>query len=78
MSWKDDWRSHKEDTDLSWGDYHDEYFIHRHEREDLAARVESLERQIDDLNDHLEAVTETYNRMHREVFEANIMEEYDE
>jgi len=71
MSWKDDHREHKEETGLSWSDYHDRWFVHRSELDDLHTQIERLTEQ-------LEATQNTYQKMHREVFEAEIMEHYDE
>jgi len=76
--WKDRWRDHKDDTGLTWGEYHDRYFTHDHDRADLKARIAELEGTIERLQDHLEAVEATYQRMHRDVFEQQIMEDKDE
>lgn len=71
MTWKDDWREHKEGTGLSWAEYHDRWFVHRSE-------IDELHEQIERLDKHLQAATESYKQMHRDVFEKHIMEQYDE
>jgi len=69
MSWKDDWREHKEQTGLSWADYHDRWFVHREDMDDLYEQMQAIQEQ-------LEATRNTYQKMHREVFEKHIMENY--
>ena len=71
MSWKDNWRDHKEETGLSWSEYHDRWFVHRNDMDDLTEQMQAIE-------ELLEATKNTYQKMHREVFEANIMEDYDD
>jgi len=71
MSWKDTHREHKQATGLSWAEYHERWFVHRDELDDLHTQIERLTEQ-------LEATQNTYQKMHREVFESRIMEEYDE
>lgn len=67
MSWKDEWRDHKEDTGLSWSEYHDRWFVHRTELDDL-------HNQLERIDNHLQAATNTYRQMHREAFEQRLME----
>ena len=71
MSWKDNWREHKEETVLSWSEYHDRWFVHRNDMDDLTEQMQAIE-------ELLEATKNTYERMHREVFEKHVMEDYDE
>ena len=62
-SWKDEHREHKQQTGLSWEEYHERYFHHEHEIEDLRTSVEQLD-------EHLQAVTEAYDELRRELFEV--------
>jgi len=66
MSWKDDCREHKAETGLSWDEYHNRYFVHRHELDDLHTQIETL-------TEHVEANTNTYQKMQRELHEVRVL-----
>lgn len=69
--WKDEWRDHKQTTNQSWQDYHDEYFIHTHDLSDLREEIQAL-------SEHVEAVSEEYREMRRELQEFRILLESDD
>jgi len=65
-NWKDDCREHKEQTGLSWDEYHARYFVHRHELDDLHTQIETL-------TEHVEANKNTYQKMQRELHEVRAL-----
>jgi len=66
MSWKDDCREHKDETGLSWAEYHERYFVHCDDLDDLHT-------QIKQLTEHVEANTNTYQKMQRELHEVRVL-----
>lgn len=69
--WRDKHREHKEETGLSWSDYHDRHFVHTEDLEDMQTAVA-------DLAAHVEAVTNSYDDLKRELSEVRIMLESEE
>jgi len=65
-NWKDDCREHKEETGLSWAEYHERYFVHRHQLDDLHTQIETL-------TEHVEANKNTYQKMQRELHEVRAL-----
>ena len=66
MQWKEDWADHKEQTGLTWAEYHAEYFVHQDELSDLRA-------EIDDLTTHVEATKNSYQQLARELHEIRVL-----
>ena len=64
--WKDEWRDHKDETGLSWSDYHDRHFVHTSELDDMATEIERL-------SEHVEAVTREYRDLKRELHETRVL-----
>jgi len=64
--WKDRHREHKNETGLSWSDYHDRYFVHTSELDDMATEIERL-------REHVEAVTNEYRDLKREFHEIKVL-----
>ena len=52
--------------------------VHEHDRNDVQASIRVLNQRIEELEQQMEAVKNTYQRMHRDVFEQQIMEDKDE
>jgi len=71
MSWKDDYRSEKDKSGLTWDEYHARYFVHRHDLDDLHT-------QIKQLTEHVEANKNTYKKMQHELHELRVMEGYED
>jgi flagellar biosynthesis chaperone FliJ len=66
MSWKEDYRQHKEETGLTWEEYHERYFTHESE-------IDSLRSEVETLQEHVEAVKNTYQKMQRELHEVQVL-----
>lgn len=74
MSWKDDHREHYESTDLTWDEYHDRYFYHESELEDVhKAELDELREAVETLTEHVKAVKNTYQDMKNEVMELRVL-----
>ena len=71
MTWKDKHRDEYAETDLTWAEFHDERFIHVDELNDLRDEIESI-------NDHLEATTNSYRQLARELHEMRVLLQSDE
>lgn len=71
MNWKDNYREHKDETGLSWDDYHDRYFVHTDELADL-------ESTVSELSEHVAAVTAEYKEMRHELNEVLTLLESEE
>ena len=69
-SWKDRWREHKQETGLTWDEYHRKYFQHEEDIEDLRDSVERLD-------EHVQAVTEAYDELRQELWEIRTLMEGD-
>ena len=69
--WKDEYREHKDETGLSWADYHDRHFVHTSELDDMATEIERL-------SEHVDAVTREYRDLKREFHEIKVMLESEE
>ena len=71
MSWKDTYRDKYEQSNLTWDEFVEQQLVH----------VDEIpESQLDEMNEHLEAVRNEYRQMKRELHEVRIMlesEEYD-
>lgn len=71
MSWKDTYRDKYEQSNLTWDEFVEQRLVH----------VDEIpETQLDEMNEHLEAVRNEYRDMKREVYELKTMlesEEYD-
>ena len=71
MSWKDTYRDKYEQSNLTWDEFVEQQLVH----------VDEIpESQLDEMNEHLEAVQNEYRQMKRELHEVRIMlesQEYD-
>lgn len=73
MTWKDDHQEHKNETGLTWHEYHQRHFVHVDE-------LDGMTESIKDLREHVEAVTNEYRQMKRELHEVRVLlasEEYE-
>ena len=69
MSWKDDWQEEKDDSGLTWDEFHRERFVHV---DDIAAA------QVEQVCDHLDAVKREYQQLKRELFELRVLAGYED
>jgi flagellar biosynthesis chaperone FliJ len=70
MSWKDDCREHKQETGLTWSEYHERYFTHEHD-------IDSLRAEVEELSEHVEACKNSYQDLQRELHELRVMMQSD-
>ena len=68
-SWKDDYRDEKDDSGLTWDEFHRQRFVHV---DDIAAA------QVDQVCDHLDAVKREYQQLKRELFELRVLAGYED
>ena len=69
MSWKDTYRDKYEQSNLTWDEFVEQRLVH----------VDEIpESQLDEMNEHLEAVRNEYRQMKRELHEVRIMLESEE
>ena len=68
-SWKDDYRDEKQESGLTWDEFHRERFVHV---DDIAAT------QVDQVCDHLDAVKREYQQLKRELFELRVLAGYED
>lgn len=61
--WKDRHREHKQETGLTWDEYHDRYF---HHEDDVA----DLRETVAELTEHVQAVADAYDDLRRELWEV--------
>ena len=69
MSWKDDYRDEKQDSGLTWDEFHRQRFVHV---DDIAAA------QVDQVCEHLDAVKREYQQLKRELFELRVLAGYED
>ena len=69
MSWKDDYRDEKQDSGLTWDEFHKERFVHV---DSIAAA------EVEQVCDHLDAVKREYQQLKRELFELRVLAGYEE
>ena len=69
MSWKDDYRKEKQESGLTWDEFHRQRFVHV---DDIAAA------QVDQVCDHLDAVKREYQQLKRELHEIRVLAGYEE
>ena len=67
-SWKDDYRDEKDDSGLTWDEFHRQRFVHV---DDIAAA------QVDQVCEHLDAVKREYQQLKRELFELRVLAGYE-
>lgn len=67
--WREEYRSEKEESGLTWDEFHEKRFVHV---DDIA------DEELDALREHLEAVKNEYRDLKRELFEVRTMLESDE
>ena len=70
-SWKDEYRDEKDESGLTWDEFHDRRFVHVDELDGATATLE-------DLCDHVEALTNEYKELRRELQEVRILYESDD
>ena len=73
MSWKDDYREEKNESGLTWDEFHERRFVHVDELDDATAT-------LSELSEHVEACTEAYEALKNELYEVRLLyesEEYD-
>ena len=68
-SWKDDYRDEKDDSGLTWDEFHRQRFVHV---DDIAAA------QVEQVCEHLDAVKREYQQLKRELFELRVLAGYEE
>jgi hypothetical protein len=69
MSWKDDYRDKYEQSNLTWDEFVEQKLVH----------VDKIpETQLDEMNEHLEAVKNEYRQLKRELHELKVMLESEE
>jgi len=66
MSWKDDYRDEKDESGLTWDEFHRQRFVHV---DDIA------DAKLDRTDDHLQAVQDEYQRLRRELHETRVLVE---
>ena len=66
MSWKDDYRDAKEQSGLTWDEFHERRFVHV---DDLDGATQTLEA----LDDHVQAVATEYQDLKRELHEVRVL-----
>ena len=69
MSWKDDYREEKQESGLTWDEFHRERFVHV---DHIAAA------QVEQVCDHLDAVKREYQQLKRELFELRVLAGYED
>ena len=69
MSWKEDHRDEKQESGLTWDEFHRQRFVHV---DDIAAA------QADQVCEHLDAVKREYQQLKRELFELRVLAGYED
>ena len=69
MSWKDDWQEEKDDSGLTWDEFHRERFVHV---DDIAAA------EVEKVCEHLDAVKREYQQLKRELHEIRVLAGYED
>ena len=70
-NWKDDYADDKAESGLTWDEYHKRRFVHVDELDDMVDSIAQL-------TEHVEAVTNTYQRMQRDIHELRVLVDRDE
>ena len=68
-SWKDDYRDEKQESGLTWDEFHRQRFVHV---DDIAAA------QVNQVCEHLDAVKREYQQLKRELFELRVLAGYED
>ena len=68
-SWKDDWQEEKQESGLTWDEFHRQRFVHV---DDIAAA------QVNQVCEHLDAVKREYQQLKRELFELRVLAGYED
>ena len=71
MTWKDNYRDEKDESGLTWDQFHQRRFVYADDMESLAATITTLSQQV-------EAMTNEYQQLRRELNEVKIMMESDD
>ena len=71
MSWKDDYREEKNESGLTWDEFHERRFVHVDELDDATAT-------LSELSEHVKACTEAYEALKNELYEVRLLYESDE
>ena len=71
MSWKDDYADEKAESGLTWDEFHERRFIHVDDLDSATATLDGLAEQV-------EALTNEYKELRRELQEVRILMESDE
>ena len=69
MSWKDDWQEEKDESGLTWDEFHRQRFVHV---DNIAAA------EVEQVCEHLDAVKREYQQLKRELFELRVLAGYEE
>ena len=69
MSWKDDYREEKQDSGLTWDEFHRQRFVHV---DSIAAA------EVEQVCEHLDAVKREYQQLKRELFELRVLAGYED
>ena len=69
MSWKDDYRDEKQESGLTWDEFHRQRFVHV---DDIAAA------EVEQVCEHLDAVKREYQQLKRELFELRVLAGYED
>ena len=68
-SWKDDYRDEKQESGLTWDEFHRERFVHV---DSIAAA------EVEQVCEHLDAVKREYQQLKRELFELRVLAGYED
>ena len=71
MTWKDEYREQKDESGLTWDEFHKRRFVHVDE---LDSATETLEA----LDEHVQAVANEYQALKRELHEVRVLLESEE
>ena len=69
MSWKDDYRDEKQESGLTWDEFHRKRFVHV---DSIAAA------EVEQVCEHLDAVKREYQQLKRELFELRVLAGYED
>jgi len=67
MSFREDYREQKEESDLTWDEFVEREIYHKDE-------IDHLEQQVGQLESQVVTLTKVIKRLQRELFERNILE----
>jgi len=71
MTWKDEYADEKAESGLTWDEFHERRFIHVDDLDSATATLDGLAEQV-------EALTNEYKELRRELQEVRILMESDE